>query len=278
MIITEKSKVVPFEHHDIEEQDLGSLYIPASFSFIIPHLTRLGDTVYYYKSATTKSMINELIGSYLAKRIGLDSVDYEIGRRESDKALFALSKIFFEEGYQYQYARQFLEEQGYKNGFNMLGNPVKLMLPCYYHLRTLKLYKGTSFYNSCLKLIAVDLKMAQHDRHRKNLQIKIDSRGTIDLAPIYDYGRAYSVNFDLAYGNPFAFIRYTESTLDLLFRRYPDLRDYVFFLNKIDMEEILRTIEREKHIQFTSQEKREYGLEQQNIDSLIDKVRVKRYI
>jgi len=120
--------------------------------------------------------------------------------------------------------------------------------------------------------------MAQHDRHRKNLQIKIDSRGTIDLAPIYDYGRAYSVNFDLAYGNPFAFIRYTESTLDLLFRRYPDLRDYVFFLNKIDMEEILRTIEREKHIQFTSQEKREYGLEQQNIDSLIDKVRVKRYI
>lgn len=278
MIITEKSRVIPFQHVDVEEQDLKSLNIPTHFSFIIPHLTKIGDIVYYYKSATTKSMINELIGSYLARRIGLDSVDYEIGQRESDKAFFALSKIFFEEGYQYQYAAQFLEEHGHKNSFNMLGNPMKLMLPCYYHLRTLRLYKGTPFYDSCLKLIAVDLKMAQHDRHRKNIQMKIDSIGTLDLAPIYDYGRAYSVRFDFAYGNPFAFIRYTEATLDLLFRRYPDLRDYVFLLNKIDMEEILSALEQEKQIQFTSQEKKEYGIEQQNIDSLIDKVRVKRYI
>ncbi len=239
MIITGRSKVISFEHHDIEEQDLSSSYIPDSFCFINSHLTKIGKTVYYYKSATTKSMINELIGSYLAKRIGLDSVDYEIGRRESDKALFALSKVFYEEGYQYQYADQF---------------------------------------DSCMKLIAVDLKMAQHDRHRKNIQIKIDSIGTIDLAPIYDYGRAYSVNFDLAYANPFAFIRYTEASLDLLFRRYPELRDYVFFLSKITMEEILSAIEEEKKLHFTSQEKKEYCIEQQNIDSLMDKVRVKRYI
>ncbi len=223
-------------------------------------------------------MINELIGSYLAKRIGLDSVDYEIGRRESDKALFALSKVFYEEGYQYQYADQFIKDREHKNCFNMLGNPMKLMLPCYYHLKTLRLYRGTPFYDSCMKLIAVDLKMAQHDRHRKNIQIKIDSIGTIDLAPIYDYGRAYSVNFDLAYANPFAFIRYTEASLDLLFRRYPELRDYVFFLSKITMEEILSAIEEEKKLHFTSQEKKEYCIEQQNIDSLMDKVRVKRYI
>ena len=35
MIITEKSKVVPFEHHDIEEQDLGSLYIPFFFFVMV---------------------------------------------------------------------------------------------------------------------------------------------------------------------------------------------------------------------------------------------------
>ena len=90
--------------------------------------------------------------------------------------------------------------------------------------------------------------------------------------------RSYSVNFDLAYANPFAFIRYTEASLDLLFRRYPELRDYVFFLSKITMEEILSAIEEEKKLHFTSQEKKEYCIEQQNIDSLMDKVRVKRYI
>ena len=278
MIITEKSEVLPFVQSGIEKSDLNSLYIPSEFSDIIPQLTKIGETIYYSKPSSVQYMTNELIGSYLAKRLGLDTVDYQIGLRKEDSQFFALSELFYEDGYQYQSALEFLGEHHYRNCFSMAQSGIKTVVPCYYSLRTLRPYKGTPFYDKNLKLIALDLKMAQRDRHEKNIIIKMASKGTIDLAPIYDYGRAYSVNFDLAYGNPFAFIRYTESTLDLLFRRYPDLRDYVFFLNKIDMEEILRTIEREKHIQFTSQEKREYGLEQQNIDSLIDKVRVKRYI
>jgi len=278
MIITEKSEVLPFAQSGIEKSDLNSLYIPSEFSDIIPQLTKIGETIYYSKPSSVQYMTNELIGSYLAKRLGLDTVDYQIGLRKEDSQFFALSELFYEDGYQYQSALEFLGEHHYRNCFSMAQSGIKTVVPCYYSLRTLRPYKGTPFYDKNLKLIALDLKMAQRDRHEKNIIIKMASKGTIDLAPIYDYGRAYSVNFDLAYGNPFAFIRYTESTLDLLFRRYPDLRDYVFFLNKIDMEEILRTIEREKHIQFTSQEKREYGLEQQNIDSLIDKVRVKRYI
>jgi len=278
MIITEKSEVLPFAHYGLKQADLDSLYIPSEFSDIIPQLTKIGDTIYYSKPNSIYCMTNELIGSYLAKKLELDTVDYQIGKRQCDGQIFALSKLFYEDGYQYQSALEFLREHHYKNCFGMVQSSFKKTALCYYHLRTLKAYKGTLFYDSCMKLIAVDLKMAQHDRHRKNIQIKIDSIGTIDLAPIYDYGRAYSVNFDLAYANPFAFIRYTEASLDLLFRRYPELRDYVFFLSKITMEEILSAIEEEKKLHFTSQEKKEYCIEQQNIDSLMDKVRVKRYI
>lgn len=43
-----------------------------------------------------------------------------------------------------------------------------------------------------LKLIVLDLKMGQMDRHGHNLMLKKNIKtGVIDLAPIYDYSRSY---------------------------------------------------------------------------------------
>lgn len=277
MIITEKSRVFPFQKIDPTDEEIKLSHIPEEFLHIIPYLTKIGDSLYCYKGLRTPLLINELIGSYLSHRIGLDTVDYEIGKRESDGALFALSKVFYEEGYQYQSVASFLEEHHYKNCWKKLGSPILQLLPVYYNMNTLKLYRGTPFYDHNLKLIAVDLKMAQHDRHKTNMQIKIDSRGTIDLAPLYDYSRAYNIHFDLSYANPFVFIRYTPRTLELLFSRYPELRDYVEFLRKVSIEEILQGIEEEKGILFTPEEHREYQLCQEQNDKLIDQaIKVKK--
>ncbi len=270
MIITENSRVIPFQKIDPTDEEIKLSNIPKEFLSIIPYLTKVGDNIYCYKGLRTPFLINELIGSYLAHRIGLDTVDYEISKRESDGALFALSKVFYEEGYQYQSVLSFLEEHHYKSCWRKLGNPILQAIPVYYNMKTLKLYRGTPFYDNNLKLIAVDLKMAQHDRHKSNMQIKIDSRGTIDLAPVYDYSRAYNVYFDLSYANPFAFIRYTTLTLQLLFSHYPELRDYVEFLRKVSIEEILHGIEEEKGIIFTPEEYKEYQLSQEQNDRLID--------
>ncbi len=270
MIITEKSRVIPFHVINPTEEEIKQLHIPEEFIFITPYLTKIGNKIYCYKGLRSTLLINELIGSYLAKKIGLDTVDYEIGKRESDGSLFALSRVFYEEGYQYQSILAFLAEHQYQNCWQMLGNHFLQVLPAYYNMKTLRMYRGTPFYDNNLKLIAVDLKMAQHDRHKANLQIKIDSLGKIDLAPIYDYGRAYSSYFDLSYANPFAFIRYTVLTLKILFFQYPELREYVEFLRDIPIDDILHGIESEKGILFTEEEYREYRLSQEQNDRLIN--------
>ena len=259
MIITEKSEVLPFVQSGIEQADLDSLYIPSEFSDIIPQLTKIGDTIYYSKPNSIYCMTNELIGSYLAKKLELDTVDYQIGKRQCDGQIFALSKLFYEDGYQYQSALEFLREHHYKNCFGMVQSSFKKTALCYYHLRTLKAYKGTPFYDSCMKLIVVDLKMVQRDRHDKNVIIQIDSRGKVDLAPIYDYGISYSYFYENnAYVNPFAFIRFNKVSLELLFRRYPDLRSYVEFLRKISIDEILTAIEKEKRVSFKEEMRQDY--------------------
>ena len=278
MIITEKSEVLPFVQSGIEKSDLNSLYIPSEFSDIIPQLTKIGETIYYSKPSSVQYMTNELIGSYLAKRLGLDTVDYQIGLRKEDSQFFALSELFYEDGYQYQSALEFLGEHHYRNCFSMAQSGIKTVVPCYYSLRTLRPYKGTPFYDKNLKLIALDLKMAQRDRHEKNIIIKMASKGTIDLAPIYDYGRSYSPFYDNdAYGNPFAFIRFNTATLELLFRRYPNLRDYVEFLTKISIDEILTAIEQEKRVCYTEEIRQDYRKAQELSENVINKIKIKTY-
>lgn len=277
MVIKGDSKVICFQDNSVKERDLKSIYIPSNYSDITNCLVKIGDTIYYCKGNSLHFMTNELIGTYLAKRLGLDTVDYQIGIRESDGHFFALSEIFYEEGYQYQSACEFLKQHHYKNCFQMLPGDIRTILPSYYRMKTLKLYKGTPFYDSNLKLIALDLKMIQRDRHDENLQVKIDSKGTIDLAPIYDYGRSYKYPFKVAYANPFAFIRFTESTLEHLFKHYPELKEYVFFLSSISIDEILSSIEEEKSVVFTPEERIEYQIAQELSENVINKAKVKTF-
>ena len=144
-------------------------------------------------------------------------------------------------------------------------------------MKTLRLYRGTPFYTSNLKLIAVDLKMGQYDRHSENMQIKIDSLGKIDLAPIYDYGGSYINFFVAAYANPFVYMKKNKATFEWRFSLYPELWEYVQLLNKISLPEILDSIAQEKGIEFTNIEYSCYHSLQQANDEIINKIKIKRF-
>lgn len=275
MKITENSRVIPFKVNAPTKEEIERLHIPEEFKHIVSYLTKIGDNIYHYKSIGVQSLTNELIGTYLSKRIGLDTVEYEIGKRETDGALFALSKIFYEEGYRYQSVPQFLEENHFKSCWQKLGTPFFQAMPLYYNMKTLRAYRGTPFYDSNLKLIAVDLKMGQYDRHSNNMQIKIDSLGTIDLAPIYDYGGAYMHFLTQSYINPFVYIKKNKETLEWIFTMYPELYGYVRLLQGLSIPDILDDIAQEKRVEFTDVEYSCYDSLQQANDDFVGKIKVK---
>ncbi len=275
MIITEKSKVYPisFSQSFLTEDEISSLYIPKRYTNLIANITRLNGTFYHFKFPSERFMINELIGSYLAKRINLDTVDYEIGLLK--ESYVALSKIFYEEGYQYFSSKSFLankERSSYISGVSKFTG---------LKIGNLKSVRGESIFDDILKLTAVDLKMGQCDRHDGNLQVRIDKVGTISLAPIYDYGCSYmedrnSVHYR-DYVNPFVLVRRNPFHLGRLVRRFPKLWDYIQFLHSISMEEILGDIESQKLINFEDDEIEYYWNKQLEIDGLLDKIKIKRF-
>ncbi len=270
MDILENSKVIPFEVIPPTEEELSNLYIPSQYRHIIGTITKLEGKFYCFKESLDFGLTNELIGSYLAKMLGLDTVDYEIGQR-GEEELFALSKVFYEEGFQYQSVDDFLQKNHYQDCFSLSEGK----FPIYWNMKTLNLYRGTPFYNSNLKLIAVDLKMAQYDRHSRNLQIKIDPLGKIDLAPIYDYGGSYINFLTPTYANPFACMKKNKATFEWLFTLYPELWEYVQILRGISITEILESIAQERKIEFTDLEYSSYRSLQQANDEIINKIKVK---
>lgn len=272
MIIKEDSKVLPYRHNVPTRQEFESLHIPKQYHNLRGDITRLEGEFYHMKFPSTRFMINELIGSYLSKRIELDTVDYEIG--VIGNCYIALSKVFYEEGYRYLSAKSYLIE---RNRLDAGSTSIKFRC---LKTRNLKLLQKEACFEDILKLIAVDLKMGQSDRHGNNVQMKIDGTGTVSLAPIYDYGCSYMESNDgicyQMYANPFVLVRRNPYSLGRLFRKYPSLQGYMHFLNQISIEEILGGIEQEKRISFEGKEYEYYQKKQGEIDEVIQNIKIKR--
>lgn len=218
---------------------------PSFFSSLV----ELDDGVYYMKYA---SIIDELIGSFLAKKIKLDSVDYQIGIYKDN--IYALSKLFYNRDYEYFYPKDY---QKFKMNNSSKTHP-NLITDIYCFRCKLKQF-DENLTNELLKLIALDLKMGQVDRHGHNLMFKKDIKtGVVDLAPIYDYSYGYPV-FGVPfkyYKNVYIFIRTNYLSMMKLVRKFPQIMEYIDILKEIDMEEILEAIETEKNIKIEPDERK----------------------
>lgn len=252
MILNDKSKVIHISNTGISDEVASKFYIPNTglsmkrYDFLSA-LVIINDELYYVKY---DNILNELIGSFLAKKIELDSVDYQIGIFRN--LIYTMSKVFYDREYNYFYPKDYPE---FKH-FSKKIHP-NLVTDIYCFKSYLKQFDD-KIKDELLKLIALDLKMGNSDRHGHNLMLKQSiETGIIDLAPIYDYGRSYTV-FDIPfkyYQNVYFLTRNNRISLSTLVRKYPQIMEYIDILKNIEMDEILEAIALDKNIKIEDKER-----------------------
>lgn len=258
MIISDSSKVLKVDKLGISEEDKNKVYIPGSIlsdlkNSIYYDLCIINGEFYYCKYDYSK-IPNELIGSYLAKKLELETVDYQIGMNDDD--LLSVSKLLYEKGFEYYHASH------HKNAINWNLSHLKKFpwkyLEQFRGVKKLR-YFDEKIISKILKLITLDLKMLQYDRHGYNLMFKqnIETK-ELDLAPIYDYGNSYFFEKRCYYVNSFSYIKTTLSGIKNVIKKYPEIMQYFDIVNGLSMEQILSDIEKEKLIKFTDDEKKKY--------------------
>ena len=224
----------------MEEENFNheKAYIPEKFSIINPAIYVHEGESYFAKSIYDESMlINELIGSYLAKKIDLNAVEYKIGVYYGK--LFVLSKLFYKEDFDYDYV-----------GKCKCIYDVKKIDTVYLDDNLPQLFPKLR--NRLLKLALLDIKMYQCDRcSDTNIMLKKSKKNDfIDLAPVYDFGFAYPPSFaeKQLYVNKFLVVRKNEESLKLLLEKYPQIEGTLNIIANIDMKTIIKDIQNEHEI------------------------------
>ena len=196
------------------------------------------DLIYYYKDdtyyLTTSYLFNDLLGVEFCKAIELDTVEYEIARKNNS---IGLASKNFKDIDQFEYF--YLSDLDYKmklgtDGFEHIHF---LINQCTSRVNQDKLLK------QIFKLLSIDIAMFQYDRHVLNLQFK-RNRDTnfLELAPIYDFERCRDqVNL-----NYFSFfhilINLNFDTVHALGRMYPLFMDILDQVYSIDMLQLIEYI------------------------------------
>ena len=246
--LNDNSKVIHFSYLDKDFDDRG-LYLPVGFKDLRDNIICVEDK-YYHIKMSNKWILNELIGSFLSKKIGLEAVDYKIGLCYEDK--YALSEVFFKKGYSYCSPTDM--------GFYLSLNADRTLSQEEDLLSSL----DRDVVEKILKLSFLDIRMGQFDRDNpSNIMIKYNKNG-LDLAPVYDFDSSYE--YEAAsecynphfYGNQFIVVKKNKKSLSNLIKRYPFIYDSVEILRDISIDEILYSIESLHGIEIPGNVKGEY--------------------
>lgn len=271
MVFNDNSKIICSECRNLLPEEYARYHIPIDNPNVKNLVVNANGSVFYVKSLGNYRMINELIGSFLAKKLDLDTVDYEIGKTTA--GIQALSHPFYEEGYYYKFFRDY---------YHSLKYPKRSFLEkissfhSYCATEGLDMLVGTALYESALKLIAIDLKMSQIDRHGNNIQVKIKDDEVVSLAPIYDYSESYVIGAAATfYRSPLVWVRKNRVSLEELIKRHPELWNYLEYLMSFSIYDILQSIGDEKNIDFTGDEIFNYVKSQKLIERPFRKIKLK---
>ena len=268
MIFNNNSKVISFQYNEPSLDECRKYHIPDENPRVRKLVVNVDNSIFYTKALGNYRMINELIGSHLAHKLDLDTVDYEIGKTST--GFHALSKPFYEEGYQYDFFKDYFHLSNYpKRTILSRINPFS----SFCITEGLDLLNGTEMYESALKLTAIDLKMGQVDRHSGNLQVKYDDR-TVSFAPIYDYSESYLMgDASTIYRSSLVFIKKNRASIEELIKRHPKLLEYLSYLLSLPIDVILTEIGDEKDIEFTGNEMMRYVKSQRLIETPFQKIK-----
>ncbi len=230
---------------------------------LLERLIHHNDTLYFIKITSKTELLNELIGVYLAKLIGLNTVNYEIAT--IGNSLYVASPLFYEPNHLYQTCTEHYKTSATKVLVREKEGIVPKLLP----ISVLKVIDNPELLDDILKLIALDLKMDQYDRH--NLNVTLDTYdGTTTLAPTYDYSASYYYHTD-RYNNPFVIINRRSINIWFFAQMYPHIKPYLKTLKETPITDILEQIAKDFDINITNKEYDTYNQKDKQISRTLIK-------
>ena len=247
MKVNDSSSILTFEQRSIPPKELKRIGVTHDIHDMERHVVKINGKYYYSKVCTNKELINELIGTYLCKLVGLDVVDYQIGRLAncaSSNNYYALSEIFYRNNYFYSTVRDY---------FDMIPDDTKVYSKGIYSLfncetSVLDMVSDKKLEEAVLKMSSVDIKMGQIDRHNYNVMLRLAMNGKVELEKLYDFGCAYDDDPPYpefyCYDNPFLIVRKNFISLNRLAVRYPYIIKSAKLLSEVPLYDVLKEIEK----------------------------------
>lgn len=259
MLLNDSSEVIQFDNVRIPKTEQLRFNVPHSMRYSTNNIVKIDGKYYYAKRCSTTTLIKELVGSYYAKIVGADCVDYLIGKSNTSlSCLYVLSEVFWKDGYYYSTP---LQATGMRPDDSVI---YKKGLSSLYVCETsvLDFLNSSQLADSVMKLTAVDIKTGQVDRFDYNVILRRDD--AFEMENIYDFGNSYIEDTGYAihncYYNPFLIVKRNTLSLWGLAHKYPQFRESAATLSEIPLYDALKDIEKRFNI----------GIEDKDITGYID--------
>lgn len=232
-LITDKTDIIKLNNKYISENKKNSaLDITVPFSRRYYSKMYYQDGIWYYLKRDLEYRVypyaipEELIGTYLANILELDTIKYIIAKTKDNYGI--ASKNFKTKENKYYTFNDFIDIET-NNKIDML----KLFTTEENYEKLLK---------QILKLLALDTYMLQKDRCNINLQFKQNIKTKeISLAPIYDYA-----NCDLCVTDKYLtkniLLNITKENFKTLIQKYPQYKEYILVLLEQNLSRIWEQI------------------------------------
>lgn len=230
-LITKETSYIELEEDLIEKiQEKKKIIGDFSSSKYTSYLSMIyknNNNWYFFKeNLKTIELINELLGSYMSKKINLPVVSYNIAKTKDKIGIASMN--FKDNNHNYYYPDNLpININLYTITTQNIDN---LQVMC------MNQQNIDIFLNHLLKLLSLDLYMIQSDRHRHNIQFSQNIKtGFFDIAPLYDFEsckKEINVNNFLI---PNAIMELYLDNIKILAREYPEFYDILKEVINIDM-------------------------------------------
>ena len=200
---------------------------------------------YYFKMEDLKnddfpfSLIDELMGAYLSRYIGLPAVSYQIASTKKNNCEnYGIASLNFKKlGFRYMTFHKLLEHYEYLDNIER----IKFLKSMCVNFQNEELLMSHIF-----KLFALDIYMIQKDRCDINLQFQVDQKTSFfDLAPLYDFSNCrFCIDSNgIKINNPMGVL--DDSTIPKLIQNFPMFQKELEFICQFHLKEVWEEISRD---------------------------------
>lgn len=240
-LITDKTKILDLSNTDkvskFEKHEVLDMKTYLEFRYI-KSMYKQNGIWYYFKEddinyAYPFYMIDELMGTYLAKNRNLKTIFYEIAKHKNSLGLASIN--FKDDKHTYHIVSKLLKDESTPNSTFERIDILKQFC--------VDLKNEEEFINDLLNLFALDIHMLQKDRGEVNLQFQIDKETNyFSLAPLYDYSNCSRVIDISGLSIPSKIIRINDITVISLIKKYPYFKECLELCLEQEMSKIFDQI------------------------------------